>query len=591
MKTRTLLTFVAIALPGFMTPYLVAQNPFEAAPAASSPDDPFQAAPVDSFPRDAYAAPVGSYPTARAVLRPAIHADAQKIIARYETDKAAVQKKARKQIREARIALVASLEDLQNKYAHDAKLDEAIAVRNCSRELGKSKLQSMPDPGTLANFSSAKGGVFFFRVMGNSKMTVFGANPYTTDSGLASAAVHAGVLKLGRTAVVKVTILPGQNTYQGSARNGVTSKSFGYFPASFKVEAVSGDDEDAADTTPQPMPYAPPANYPPASPSGYNAPQYQPPRSYAPQPVATPANPVRSYPPNSSAYIASGAVEMPSTRVQYQVLAPERISTGSTVIISGVVPTPTVVPTPSIEELPADAKQLLERFRAESAVIEKSANREIAKLRRTAIADLKPLQDNLTRENKLDEAVVIRDCIRALKQTAANVLPDPGTLSPYPASVGSVFHFRVTGTRGGMIWGSDLYTSDSALATTAVHSGALKEGQTGVVKVTILPGQPSYQGTTRHGIASMTFGQYPTSYRVEPADDDDDDASVAEEKAKAEPPAAVAQGDKAQADELKKLRQEVLRLQRKLLEATEQIKQLRHEKQAPKAPAAEGNRR
>jgi hypothetical protein len=95
-----------------------------------------------------------------------------------------------------------------------------------------------------------------------------------------------------------------------------------------------------------------------------------------------------------------------------------------------------------------------------------------------------------------------------------NVLPDPGSLTEYQGQVGQSFYFRVTGVNNGALWGTDLYTTDSTLAMAAVHAGVLAVGQTGVVKVTILPGQQAYAGTQRNGIASSPWNAYPASFQV-----------------------------------------------------------------------------
>ena len=50
----------------------------------------------------------------------------------------------------------------------------------------------------------------------------------------------------------------------------------------------------------------------------------------------------------------------------------------------------------------------------------------------------------------------------------------------------------------GTVWGSDVYTDDSTLAAAAVHAGAVGAGETGLVKVTILPGESSYDASTRN---------------------------------------------------------------------------------------------
>jgi hypothetical protein len=64
---------------------------------------------------------------------------------------------------------------------------------------------------------------------------VHGSGVYTTDSTLALAAVHAGVLKVGEAGVVKVTVLGPGTSFAGVTRNGVTSQPFGFYPATYRV--------------------------------------------------------------------------------------------------------------------------------------------------------------------------------------------------------------------------------------------------------------------------------------------------------------------------------------------------------------------
>jgi hypothetical protein len=99
----------------------------------------------------------------------------------------------------------------------------------------------------------------------------------------------------------------------------------------------------------------------------------------------------------------------------------------------------------------------------------------------------------------------------------ARVLPDPGTLSSYRSSMGRPLYFEVTGSDQGTVYGTGIYTDDSPLATAAVHAGVLAVGKKGVVKVTILPGQSSYKGSTKNGVVSQSWEAFSGSYRVEPA--------------------------------------------------------------------------
>ena len=96
----------------------------------------------------------------------------------------------------------------------------------------------------------------------------------------------------------------------------------------------------------------------------------------------------------------------------------------------------------------------------------------------------------------------------------ASALPDPGRMDAYARRVGQKFVFRVTGNGNGSVWGDEIYTTDSQLSKAAVHIGVLKPGQTGVVKVEILGPQNSYAGTTRNGVTTSAFGDYPSSYKI-----------------------------------------------------------------------------
>jgi LCCL domain len=80
---------------------------------------------------------------------------------------------------------------------------------------------------------------------------------------------------------------------------------------------------------------------------------------------------------------------------------------------------------------------------------------------------------------------------------------------------GTTYYFRATGAIDGSVWGTDVYTGDSALATAAVHAGALKDGETAVVRITVMPPLAQYQGSVRHGVSSHDYGRFGTAYRVD----------------------------------------------------------------------------
>lgn len=74
---------------------------------------------------------------------------------------------------------------------------------------------------------------------------------------------------------------------------------------------------------------------------------------------------------------------------------------------------------------------------------------------------------------------------------------------------GAVFYFRVTGVAEGQVWGSDPYTRDSVIGAAAVHAGLLKPGKSAVLRITVVPALPSYKGTTRNGVTTTDYGEFP----------------------------------------------------------------------------------
>jgi len=99
-------------------------------------------------------------------------------------------------------------------------------------------------------------------------------------------------------------------------------------------------------------------------------------------------------------------------------------------------------------------------------------------------------------------------------ELALDVQPDPGNLLTFHASIGKTFAFKVTGRADGSLYGTGIYTTDSALATAAVHTGVLKVGETGVVRVAIIASPPAFASSTQNGITSSGWGMYPAAYQI-----------------------------------------------------------------------------
>jgi hypothetical protein len=68
------------------------------------------------------------------------------------------------------------------------------------------------------------------------------------------------------------------------------------------------------------------------------------------------------------------------------------------------------------------------------------------------------------------------------------------------------------GTLSSRVWGTDLYTNDSSVCTAAVHAGLIKRETGGVVTIEVRPGTNSYQGSTRNGVSSRSYGSWNGSF-------------------------------------------------------------------------------
>lgn len=64
------------------------------------------------------------------------------------------------------------------------------------------------------------------------------------------------------------------------------------------------------------------------------------------------------------------------------------------------------------------------------------------------------------------------------------------------------------------IWGTDIYTDDSAICIAAIHAGVLT-AEGGVVKVILQDGQSSYTGSERNGVSTSDYGSWGASFSLE----------------------------------------------------------------------------
>jgi hypothetical protein len=91
----------------------------------------------------------------------------------------------------------------------------------------------------------------------------------------------------------------------------------------------------------------------------------------------------------------------------------------------------------------------------------------------------------------------------------------PRTMIDHCTQVGLSYYFRITGESDGPVWGTDLYTGDSAVATAAVHAGLVKAGDTVVLRVVVAAPPETFEGSLRHGVTSHDFERFGTAFRFE----------------------------------------------------------------------------
>ena len=125
-------------------------------------------------------------------------------------------------------------------------VQELVAYFDRRGQLSKKEVRQLLDKGYLASdapphmleLAGTVGTSYYFRVRGETEGPLWGTDIYTGDSSLSVAAVHAGLVKPGDTAIVKVTNVAPLPEYKGSTRHGVTSHDFGRYGSAYKLGPI-----------------------------------------------------------------------------------------------------------------------------------------------------------------------------------------------------------------------------------------------------------------------------------------------------------------------------------------------------------------
>ena len=74
---------------------------------------------------------------------------------------------------------------------------------------------------------------YYYHIIGSNDGTVWGNDIFTDDSNIAKAAVLKGKCKLGEKTIVGIKMIEGKSSYSSSNNNGVSSITYGSWPASY----------------------------------------------------------------------------------------------------------------------------------------------------------------------------------------------------------------------------------------------------------------------------------------------------------------------------------------------------------------------
>lgn len=309
----------------------------------------------------------------------------------------------------------------------------------------------------ICDYEGQNGSVFSITVTGKLNGTVWGSGIYTNDSDVEVAAVHAGIVKVGETKTVKITILPGQNSYESTMRNGIKTDSYGDWHGSFKFTDVL-------------------------------------------LPLTTQS------PTNDSVIYEADDIDLSEFRGYNGTVLNVRI-TGN---LDGNVWGSDIYSDDSYISTAAVHAGVVKNGETKTVKITilPGQNSYVGTLNNGVESEDYDEWDGSFKFNETPP-LTSQNSTNNLKIYDANDID----LSQYRGLSGTVLDIKVTGSLDGAVWGSEVYSDDSDISTAAVHAGVVKVGETKTLKITILPGQNSYVGTSRNGIESESYDEWDGSFK------------------------------------------------------------------------------
>ena len=331
---------------------------------------------------------------------------------------------------------------------------------------GSNECPAAPDH--MKSFRGLNGKSFTFRVTGKTDGRIWGGqnNVYTDDSNIATAVVHAGILRAGQSGNVTIKVVAGQTSYPSLSRNGVKSTSYGKYDGSYQLMASNSSSSTSStgssSTTSSSTTSSSTTSYATAQEAPYNMTGYR--------------------GKNGTSYLFYVKGESSG-----------RFWGGQNNIYT--------------DDSPLNVA-------AVHAGLVRPGERKVIKVTVMAGQSSYP---SITRNGVT--SIKYGSYAGSYKLSASDqneVLVAPEHMKSFRGQNGKSFTFRVTGKTDGRIWGgqNNVYTDDSNIATAVVHAGILRAGQSGNVVIKVMSGQASYPSLSRNGVKSISYGKYDGSYQI-----------------------------------------------------------------------------
>jgi hypothetical protein len=292
--------------------------------------------------------------------------------------------------------------------------------------------------------------VTFVCPSGGHSTRLWGTDIYTDDSSVCAAAVHTGKMSEAQGGIVTVEIRAGLASYAGSARNGITSNSYGLWPGSFAVVGVArGGGVSGA-----------------AMGGG----------SWSENPTAYLANIGARYVYLCPSGGTQGRVWGTGTYTSDSSVCTAAVHAGQiTFAMGGIV---TIRISPGLKSYVGSTK---------NGVVTRSYG---------------PWPGSFKFIGSISTPTPVPTTDTGGTTWTANA-------TAFRGKIGHVYRYSCpVGGSLGTVWGTQTYTDDSSVCTAAVHAGRISVAQGGSVRIRILSGRESYQGTTSNGVTTRGYGSW-----------------------------------------------------------------------------------